>query len=648
MAEDNKLVTVIDTGQKNPLHDYASHTYRLSLYMISPKRLGEGLGDVTSESNLTPDSGFYLLARSGGSKPEDRAPALQLTESIEDNPFRGLEFFIDDLSLTTAVNAKMTDDSATPASFNFKFKISEPFGTSFLMVLRDSHERILKEHPIRGSDKTDTLFLNQPYGLKIEFIGYDSAGNILPATKIPAVFYSLRLINMKHRLDGKMSQYDISAASFSYSHGLGKLSNVDTSVTAEGVTFQEWANDFAAKLNQVQQKLTAKIREDVQKQIQAGTIEKEYDLDTTEYEIDVSAFPELASSQFAQDTTKQTTARTAPMGPPGTRSSKNATDKASSAPGAKTVNRQKYTYTAPAGDTITKVLTTVAAKTVFMQLPLAAKPLVGPVQPGDTSEEEHAQKNTRKMLWMSVTPVVTVKSMDNARNSYAMKIKYVVKPYKVAYAKDPNVGKFYSPELHRRYEYYYTGKNLDVKSFELNLNATYFLTGTDKPATNPFSSGMPITTGRRAPGVNSAGDQSMAAPAQTMKKVIADFTDPSAMMNAKLTIYGDPGYLVRDPDTFNSSVDTAGVIDPMKKMVFIQMKFKVATDYNTTTGLLDVTDNLRFNKFNNSTADANGMLFMVNTVTSTFSNGSFMQDLQVIPMFNVDTETKKSAAEGME
>ena len=140
----------------------------------------------------------------------------------------------------------------------------------------------------------------------------------------------------------------------------------------------------------------------------------------------------------------------------------------------------------------------------------------------------------------------------------------------------------------------------------------------------------------------------MAAPAQTMKKVIADFTDPSAMMNAKLTIYGDPGYLVRDPDTFNSSVDTAGVIDPMKKMVFIQMKFKVATDYNTTTGLLDVTDNLRFNKFDNSNADANGMLFMVNTVTSTFSNGSFMQDLQVIPMFNVDTETKKSAAEGME
>ncbi len=237
--------TIIDTDRKNILHDYTSTNYKLSLYMLAPVLAGNPTVDL---AGLNTTNGFYLLAQSGGSKPEDRVPPLQLPENGKRTRFEGLEFFIDDLSMTTGVNASGTGDNSMPFSFGFRFVITEPIGTSFLVMLKDSHEAITKLWQLKGVASSENTFLQQPYGLKIAFNGYDGAGNL--HQEFFQAFYLLKILKIKFKFDGKSPKYEIEAGSFSCTQATDNTSTIKKPITIKGHTFEQVVDDLKQKLTQ--------------------------------------------------------------------------------------------------------------------------------------------------------------------------------------------------------------------------------------------------------------------------------------------------------------------------------------------------------------------------------------------------------------
>jgi hypothetical protein len=146
--------TTLDTGKKlpgtkasprirkNPLGDFSSYTYQITLYMVTPDAYNafvlSGRRDINAFQNAltaanvsTIDNsnraggaggaggggGAYIIAQSGGVGPgQKRAPTLDY------------DFYIDDLKITQAINSKstLTNTNTTLISFT----VTEPYGFS--------------------------------------------------------------------------------------------------------------------------------------------------------------------------------------------------------------------------------------------------------------------------------------------------------------------------------------------------------------------------------------------------------------------------------------------------------------------------------------------------------------------------------------
>lgn len=615
---------VLDTDRKNILHNYSSYNYGLSLYMMKPELAGQT--DIQL-NNVNAENGFYLLAQSGGSKPEDRVPPLQLStdKSGKRKLFEGLEFFIDDLSMTTAINAKSSGENSYPFSFDFRFVITEPIGTSFLSLLKASYDILTQQSEVNGVGSPENTFLNQPYALKISFSGYDAAGQL--KKDFFQVLYMIKILKMKYRFDGKSPKYEVNAHSFNTFQATNDTSTVKKPITIKGVTFGDVLSDLKEKLTNREREVSEQLREVSESENTTGTPKQ---IDYIEYDFDLAGFDDLKNSRFVQTEDKTMKARKASMG--SIDKTAQSTVKASSQPA--TIDREQYVESIAAGDNISKVLTNLIRKTEYFQQSLQVQidqKVVGTSEENvtDTVKPESAQPK-QKLTLFSVIPKVDIKSFDEVRKKYMYKATYQIKPYEIAYTSDPNVSETHDYVLFRRYDYFYTGQNLDVKSFEMTMDSSYQIIGVVASSTQTNTQGVPVEMNARAPNANSSGDISLTPAAQTGSNVLSDLSAPDAQIKAKLSIYGDPGYLI--PDTFSmfgGNVDTERV-DPSVRQTFITVTFKIAQDYEMMSGLLDVSDNLKLNLYSDDTGG--GILYNIISVSSTFSGGQFSQDFDMVAL----------------
>ena len=138
----------------NPLSQFASYTYNLSLYMVTPeaydafvvsgRRNIYALNSANSEEGAEQTSGVYLIAQSGGiGSGEKRAPGFNY------------DYYIDDLVIKTATNAKNTGTSTNTTAI--KFKIYEPYGFSFVSNLKRSQDALQKYLAKRITKSNQTI-----------------------------------------------------------------------------------------------------------------------------------------------------------------------------------------------------------------------------------------------------------------------------------------------------------------------------------------------------------------------------------------------------------------------------------------------------------------------------------------------------------
>jgi len=275
-------------------------------------------------------------------------------------------------------------------------------------------------------------------------------------------------------------------------------------------------------------------------------------------------------------------------------------------------------------------------------------------------KDEWKEKYNGKVPWYRVWCRTELKKTMNPKEGRpAYNIIYQVMPFWIHYSKLPEEFGHWDPDplketLARTYNYIYTGKNIDLLEFHINLNTLFIqerpfkLGDQDRSATSLAATPSdtqklsaqdqqkkdPSSQANVAPAIAGtvstpipygiAGKAIQMDPYQALAHAIQrQIVDNHAMQSMSVKIIGDPYYLVttgmgnitQDLDTESKTKN--GEAPWLGGSVYISIDFKNPRDYRAD-GFMD---------FGLDTVDQYSGIFEVFFVTSTFRDGEFTQTL---------------------
>jgi len=217
-------------AQPNVLDQYASYTYSISWYLLSPTQYNTVV--LTEPFNT---GGWQLLMQSGGAPSKGR------------NQFFPVDYYMDNLEIESNIVGGGT--SGPNAAVSFKWKVTEPNGITLIPKLYDAVNALYKNTtpaagtpgssqagppaasaaPSANANQTPTTpnYLTAQHCLVIQFYGYDSNGKLVaPATgqytttgsvgggspqAVITKYYPFILQNITYRVAKSQIEYAISA-----------------------------------------------------------------------------------------------------------------------------------------------------------------------------------------------------------------------------------------------------------------------------------------------------------------------------------------------------------------------------------------------------------------------------------------------------
>ena len=170
--------------QPNVLDQYASYTYNLSWYMLTPIQYAAFMNSYGRASS----SNWSLLMQSGG------APQQQSnTEFGGRNQYFTYDYYMDNLVLESRFPGKGTTSSHNVIEMSFT--VVEPNGITFVRNLRKAVIDLLKQNSAAQSGNagatvntintatTETNYASAQFVMGINFYGYDDQGNLVKSQK---------------------------------------------------------------------------------------------------------------------------------------------------------------------------------------------------------------------------------------------------------------------------------------------------------------------------------------------------------------------------------------------------------------------------------------------------------------------------------
>jgi hypothetical protein len=284
--------------------------------------------------------------------------------------------------------------------------------------------------------------------------------------------------------------------------------------------------------------------------------------------------------------------------------------------------------------------------------------------------------------WYKIVPQVKLLNFDESRNAYSKQIIYNVVPFKTAnsYHPDFKKTKVSKNKIARSYQYLYTGKNEDIISVDIDFDTSFYTqlttfqenkrrSGSNYLSNSPFlnpvqardgaennrTQDIPVqynAVGSEQQGSNSfnrgkdPNDQAVASLAKSI------YTNSRGdMLNIKLKIVGDPGFIKQDDVYYNpSSSDykqftkgstsggetvainqSTGQILFDQEQIYVQFITKNAVDIDDNTGITNKQIKLSNGRTTNSSFSG---VYKVLTVRSELARGKFEQTLDLIKMPN--------------
>jgi hypothetical protein len=631
-------VTVSDVKEYNVLHNYNSYNYVWTLAAMTQSQQ-----DDPDWQFSDPELSNIIVRTSGkGSNPtytpSDNPQYQELLTEFNDKGIGRFDFFIDHIDVATLID---NTESDIPVGVNMT--VVEP------LTMNGFLESIRLNCLAAGFPDHKSA----PLALKLEFWGWkaDSSGKMM-YEKVP---------NSSRIFPSNIAKVDIDTGdrgviykirlTNSSAWGLGFDGRTNTTIKASGHTVFEILDSFRRELNYAV------------KQAQGNPNPERF----TEYDIvfdpwtNPDGTPDYKGGPgYPWDTIKINDLHTSNQSfifpSHGENVEKNAYN-------PDTVSEIKYdptneTAQFPSGESILKIISAVIRDSKYVEDWIIKR------------LEEYKKSNKGMVPWYRIYPQVRIKDPVNKESGNpTYKITYVVKPYWVHYSRLPIEGagswdpKDIVRDLRRKYNYLYTGKNIDILDFKMNLNYLYFqqlpfalgakdqsaLTGSASPNNsvtlkiNPLDTKDPIRNpdGGTKQGVNPAlahaqnsvitGKAAQATPYQQLALAIHEtLLSNVATQNLQVKIIGDPYYLVTsgigfgvsDVSIIKPGETNNGEADYLSGDVYVNINFQVPRDIRPD-GFMD---------FGGTNILPYGGLFKVTRIRSEFNEGVFTQNLTLIRM----------------
>lgn len=620
-AEDKPPVESVEDRKKNrvnasrrtynPLGKFSSYTYRLTLYMVSPAAFSSQL-----DSGVWDKSGMYVVAQSAGADGK-RAPGFEF------------DFFIDNLEMVTSLSSKDSNESSL-ATERIKFDIYEPYGMTFLKNLVTAAEKVGNSYgnvdPQSVSNALSQIFL-----LTVRFYGYDEKGNVVSTpSSAPGVgdkitdsglferVFPIKINELATKLDNKIVRYVVTAAPVNEFIGRSQFkSAIQENLNISGDTVQDILVDGPSSLVQLLNKKEEELVKAKKKNI------------ANKYKI---VFDETSNISDALLVDKNHYVPSqAPLN--GLPNSVNVTVREANKGGAATIPKNKRAIQIPAGTRITQVIEQVISQSTYITdcLSIVNKEELQPVIEGDSNVT--VNPNPKELAWFVIVPRVKyLEEFDTRLNSNAYEITYYVQRYEIPFVRSeyfPNKSGYKGPV--KIFNYWYTGKNEGIVSFDMTFSNLYKAVGSmysKGEVKNNSSVPMELTTSM---GEDTAGK--MPGTSEEVASLKAWLMSPDELLKAHIKIYGDPDFLMTAAyGTFDEmsskSIAEEDPINPLMGGVYIEVDLKSVSDYDSS-GKMDPLPNYQFIKFNPEMEKQlqGRMIFGVNKIKSKFSKGMFTQEL---------------------
>ena len=267
--------------------------------------------------------------------------------------------------------------------------------------------------------------------------------------------------------------------------------------------------------------------------------------------------------------------------------------------------------------------------------------------------------------WFKIKTTVQtdIDRFDTITKMHPKKIIYQAIPYKIHVLKMITAGVSiagvdWSRQVHKEYNYIYTGENVDVQNLKINYKTAYYLRnvrGNDKSNAEDGTFSWvknisflifgkerypePLKPLRQYPSVTKGRStvQDAGSPGNDRAQEFYDYlTNPEAdMIKIELEILGDPAYICQDSympihkdlSTKNATFETtySGEYNSFNSDTFqpiINVRYRIPDDLDDNKGLM-FSDG---GKTRDEDLFFNG-LYQVNKIESRFDNGQFLQTL---------------------
>lgn len=632
-----KVATASQPGKrlKNPLGEFSSYTYQITLYMITPDAYEAFIAGGRKKINVLSDvagasakGGAFIIAQSGGINKgaEKRAPGFEF------------DYGIDNLSIKHMMTGKSTGSATTISDISFN--ISEPYGFSFLTNLRRAGDAIAEY--AKGLGKGDINPSRQFFILGIRFLGYDASGRpMLPNTKMASGsgvvdplsqtgslfehFYDISIVSIKFKIDGRLVTYQCKAVSAGPGKGFS---------TTRGF-IQKQKSIEADTVGVAIDKLITEINKE---QIKLGEGNKPSLKYPNKYEIIW-----LPGTEEIINASLISTARDEKSRLPGSGAKTSEQSNDATATKQQTVNTNAKAMTFKAEQPIVQAINDIIKQSSYLEDALSTI-YTSDIEADPKTKAQKSQKSPtpkKKLSWYNCHPQITQIKWDPLVKDWSYKISYLIQKYETPVVDSPMVqsGKTY-PGPHKRYDYWYTGENSEIIQYEQVMDNAFFNTvvsaGDTATANGENKTGGADSQTPKQPNMKSnqstVGGTGMSLEAQN--SYVTALYDPGAYATAKITIMGDPDFLSEDPvyseeqiyDTYYGANKFS--INANGGQVFIEVDFKEAVDYTSQTGTLKINDSILFWKYPGTISPKiKGVSYFLISCTSTFSNGMFKQVL---------------------
>jgi hypothetical protein len=680
------------TPQPNALAKYSSYTYNISIYIMSPddyRRIIKNKKVSIPGSNLLMQSGGMPYT-SGNPTPTNAGAPTSVAQldpnraklaAAGRNQFFPLDYYIDNVKMTSLQPGKGTNSSHNITQLSFK--IIEPNGISLLDNLYQACEQYV------GKKQN---YSSQNFMMIIRFFGYDENGNLVKAfngntlTDSRAViekYIPFQFTSIKFKVANNLTEYNCEAVCPQNNVSSGQMRGViPYNIEIQASTLKELFNGPAGKTGgqpvddgrentitsvagnypgtvqnptqlppqkgdatpkpAVTTGLVTALNKFQQEQKQKGII-SEADV----YEV-VFLDPIIAgaSTKPPDDYNLKVTGSVAPN-----------TANQQLNPELNSVQTNTQTKPAVAGTSLIQFIDQAVRNSSYIYKQQTKIPKTNP----QTGKLEDIPNGTPAQVvgWYRIGLQAEPLKYDLKRRDYAYKLTYSIAPYLVNDLKSNYFPQTKFRGTHKKYNYWFTGENAEVLSFEQDFNYLYYIVmNSNTPPRGVNDLDWREEAKRAFQPRSNESDQGQEGKTNEPAANAADILySPADLARAKISIVGDPSWISQGETWGGISGQNLnagpffpdGTINTEIEEPLFEIAWNKPVDYSLTTGLMNPNQrNAGANAIDTlGPGPSQSYIYRAVTVTSSFNQGKFTQDLEGVLVLFPSTAIQKNEVVGI-